>query len=140
MATPKRRRISLGGVASLTVLKTPKHVLDSFQGSRRFQAADRSKILHAISSCIVTAANSPEVSEDAYDLLEELLELQIDPNETDTNILDKIGGPPLFLAAKLNVPKAVKILCEYGASLTQVWESRNPIQVIILTPLLKHFI
>lgn len=62
-------------------------------------------------------------------MLEELVELDINLNETDQGILDKISGPPLHLAAKLNCPRAVRLLCENGASVTYRWEGKNPIQV-----------
>ncbi len=137
MKTPKRSRHSAGADLS-GALKTPKMVLENYLGQKRHtSAAEKLKILQAINSCIVHAANAVDESlvEDAFETLENLLELDINLNESDAGILDKIGGPALHLAAKLNVPRAVRLLCENGASLTYNWESKNPLEVIKLPKL-----
>ena len=130
MPTPKRTRSSLSGGPTTGSLKTPRKVLNELQGGgKRHDAKEKTKILQSINACIVTAVNSVDFEDDSYDLLEELVDLDVNLNETDSAILDKIGGPPLHLAAKLNCPRAVRLLCESGASVAYSWEGRNPIEV-----------
>jgi hypothetical protein len=130
MPTPKRSRNSLGGGPTTGALKTPRKVLAEMGGGgKRHDTKGKIKILQSINSCVITAANSADFEDDAYELLEELMDLDINLNETDFTILDKISGPPLHLAAKLNCPRAVRLLCENGASVTYCWEGKNPIQV-----------
>ena len=129
---------SSGNSSIPAALKTPKNVLDQYRGMKRHStSSERSKILQAINSCIITAATSVELEEDAFETLEDLLELEVNLNETDTSILDKIGGPPLYLASKLNVPRAVRLLCENGASVTFSWDSHNPIEVCCVYSILE---
>uniref|UniRef100_A0A7S2XW44 Uncharacterized protein n=1 Tax=Fibrocapsa japonica TaxID=94617 RepID=A0A7S2XW44_9STRA len=68
---------------------------------------------------------------DAADLLKSLLEEHVDPNYAGEGVAGKMGGTPLYLAAKLDVPAAAQILVDHGASLVQDFEGQNPFQVAV---------
>ena len=87
--------------------------------------------------------------------LEDLLEQGLDPNITSQQVMSKVpnghvlpfcfcllgqpsvlnlgqyqvGGTPLYLAAKLNVPQAVRLLCLHGASMVQVFRREELVAV-----------
>lgn len=66
--TPKRSRTSLSGGPITGTLKTPRKVLDDLSGGgKRHTAPEKTRILQAINSCVITAANSVD-SEEGWSL------------------------------------------------------------------------
>ena len=127
MATPKRPRLSVGN-GKHHGLKTPNQVLEDMKIDGN--SVDSNKIFRALCRCVVDASSESDEHE-ALHCLKQLLHNGANPNINDQSLLDITGGPPLHLAVKLNVPKAVHILCQHGASIIQVWEGKTAIHLAI---------
>jgi hypothetical protein len=124
MSTPKRQRTSLGDVKSTA--KTPTQVLLDMKNDRR--SVDEARAFRALCSCVISAANGDD--ETIYlNCLQELLDVGANPNLNKPEVMEITGGAPLHIAVKLNVPRAVQILCENGASLVLNWEGKTPLQL-----------
>mmetsp|Transcript_15633 Transcript_15633/g.25628 ORF Transcript_15633/g.25628 Transcript_15633/m.25628 type:complete len:186 (+) Transcript_15633:62-619(+) len=120
---------------SSPLLKTPHKVLKEVQdGNEAGQIAGQQsvKAVQALCSCVVAMSSEDKAeASSAEGVLKDLLDAHVDPNYIDDEILRKMGGSPLFLAAKLDVPKAVEMLLSAGASLVQGNDEETPLQAAI---------
>jgi hypothetical protein len=128
MFTPKRQRTdasngSVGGGALMN--SSQKILLDMKNGND----VDDGKSLKALCSCIIRVANDNTNNEEEYECLEDLLQEGANPNYNEHSILEITGGTPIYLTIKLNVPKALELLLQHGALLTQKYDNKTPLQV-----------
>lgn len=129
MFTPKRQRTegpsgsSSGGGGIMN--SSQKILLDLKNGNE----VDHGKSLKALCSCIIRVANDNTSNEEEYECLEELLQEGANPNYNEHSILEITGGTPIYLTIKLNVPKALELLLQHGALLTQQYDNKTPLQV-----------
>mmetsp|Transcript_13548 Transcript_13548/g.20342 ORF Transcript_13548/g.20342 Transcript_13548/m.20342 type:complete len:144 (+) Transcript_13548:41-472(+) len=120
MSTPKTKKPRLSfGVSSAQ---------KALQGIKSGNRLDDLKAARVLCSCVVDASSGSN-QDDAYSCLKSLLNEGVSPNFTDDAILEMTGGSPLYLAVKLNVPKAVSILLSHGASLVSEYDGKTPIQL-----------
>jgi hypothetical protein len=130
MFTPtKRQRTELNGHGSNGAGKnsSQKTLSDMKAGH-----VEDGKSFKALCSCIIRAAN--ENNEEDYECLEDLLQEGANPNYNEHSILEITGGSPLFLAIKLNVPRALEFLLQHGALLTQKYDHKTALEVDIPSP------
>lgn len=118
MLTPVAKRQRRESTSSHKVLKEMKdgHV-------------DEGKSFKALCSCVVRAAN--EEAEEEIQCLEELLREGANPNYNEHSLIEVTAGSPLYLAIKLNVPRAVELLLQRGASLITKYDNKSSLQVSI---------
>mmetsp|Transcript_28535 Transcript_28535/g.37337 ORF Transcript_28535/g.37337 Transcript_28535/m.37337 type:complete len:175 (+) Transcript_28535:151-675(+) len=119
------------------LLRTPHKILGEVRAAAAEDTQNEgeslkqsSKAIQALCSCVVAMANDDD-PEDAKNVLKSLLDEKIDPNYVDEDIIRKVGGSPLYLAAKLDVPTAASLLLKAGASLVQGNEEETPIEAAI---------
>jgi hypothetical protein len=119
MTTPKRQRTDptrAGKNSGERILSEMKH-----------GPVDEVKSFKALCSCVVHSAS--ENQSEMITCLDDLLKQGANPNYDNESVLERTGGTPLHLAIKLNVPKAVEVLLNRGASLVQIYDGKTPIQV-----------
>jgi hypothetical protein len=137
MFTPKRQRTeSNGGSGSGSGSGVGKNSSQKILSDMKSGHVEDGKSFKALCSCIIRAAN--ENNEEDYECLEDLLQEGANPNYDEHSILEITGGSPLFLAIKLNVPRALEFLLQHGALLTQKYDHKTALEVrqnsLLLSP------